>query len=84
MQRGDRASFIHSSTCISFSRGQQNLIIVFHNEANTALIMKIALKFFWSKYINLEKSLFSNMILTLKDGGGPKSPHRLGLIINHF
>ena len=47
---------------ISFSRGQQSLIKVFHNEGNTLLIPKMALKLFlnisFQHTVDLEKSLF--------------------------
>ena len=40
---------------VSFSRGQQNFINVFHDEADTPLIMKIALKTFLGYLVNIDR-----------------------------
>ena len=56
-------------TSVNFSQGQRNFIKVFHDDSNTALITKIALKYvldvFGSKKIFIEEYQFKGLSFIL-------------------
>ena len=59
-----------TAAAVNISLGQNNLIKIFYNKANTPLITKIALMFlwnFWSKYIiNGQSNLGNKLFFKLK------------------